>query len=58
MKILFCLVLILAGARAAAADTQDPDVLAVFDRSKGKIYALYGRELRDNPRLAGKIVFD
>ena len=30
----------------------------VFDRNKGGLYALYARAQRDNPGLAGKVVFD
>jgi hypothetical protein len=30
----------------------------VFERNKGALYALYGRALRDNPKLAGKLVLD
>jgi hypothetical protein len=30
----------------------------VFNRNKGALYALYGRALRDDPKLAGKIVFE
>jgi hypothetical protein len=30
----------------------------VFDRNKGALYALYGRALRDNPKLEGKVVFE
>jgi hypothetical protein len=40
-----------AGARAKSNE-------AVFDRYKGAIYAMYGRALRDQPRLAGKIIFE
>src|SRR5689334_4126757 len=58
MKIFLALLMLVTSGFAAAADTQDPDVLQVFDRNKGAIYAIYGRALRDNPRLAGKVVFD
>jgi TonB family protein len=30
----------------------------VFDKNKGAIYALYNRELRTDPTLQGKIVFE
>ena len=30
----------------------------VFDRNKGALYALYGRALRDQPELAGKLVLE
>ncbi|HUQ11901.1 MAG TPA: AgmX/PglI C-terminal domain-containing protein [Steroidobacteraceae bacterium] len=58
MKALLALALILSGTCVTAADTQDPDVNRVFDRNKGAIYAIYTRALRDNPRLAGKVIFD
>lgn len=57
----------LAGNPAAAAPalqggsagtTSGPSNDAVFDRSKGAIYALYARALRDQPKLSGKIVFE
>ncbi len=32
------------------------EVEIVFDRNKGALYALYGRALRDQPELAGKVV--
>ena len=28
----------------------------MFDRNKGAIYAIYNRELRDDPALQGKVV--
>jgi TonB family protein len=34
------------------------EVSIVFDRNKGSIYALYNRELRKDPTLAGKVVFE
>jgi hypothetical protein len=58
MKTLLALLVALTSTFAAAADTQDPDVLKVFDRNKGTMYAIYSRALRDNPKLAGKVVFD
>jgi hypothetical protein len=36
----------------------DPEIEAVFDRNKGALYALYGRALRENPKLQGKILFE
>ena len=30
----------------------------VFDRNKGALYALYGRALRDQPELQGKLVIE
>ena len=44
-----------AGSPATAGS---PSNEAVFDRSKGAIYALYARALRDQPKLSGKIVFE
>jgi hypothetical protein len=58
MKAFFALFLIAASVFAAAADSDDPDVNAVFDRNKGSVYAVYSRALRDNPKLSGKIVFN
>jgi periplasmic protein TonB len=34
------------------------EVEIVFDRNKGALYALYGRALRDQPDLAGKLVLE
>ena len=34
------------------------EVEIVFDRNKGALYALYGRALRDQPELAGKLVLE
>src|SRR5690349_3329055 len=34
------------------------EVEIVFDRNKGALYALYGRPLRDQPELAGKLVLE
>lgn len=48
---LFCAT---AGPLAAA----DSGVELSFDRNKGAIYALYGRALRDDPQLKGRIVFE
>jgi len=36
----------------------DPEIEAVFERQKGVFYAYYGRALRDNPKLQGKVVFE
>jgi len=58
MKILLATMMLLICTFAAAAETQDRDVLAAFDGAKGKFYAAYGRALRENPKLAGKVVFD
>ena len=58
MKVLLTLILVTASAFASAADSARRDMEEVFDRNKGGIYALYSKALRDNPKLAGKIVFD
>lgn len=58
MKALFALLLLSLPALAAAADTDDPNFQAVFDREKGRIYAIYNRALRDNPKLSGRITFN
>jgi len=34
------------------------EVEIVFDRNKGALYALYGRAVRDQPELAGKLVLE
>jgi len=34
------------------------EVEIVFDRNKGALYALYGRALRDQPELSGKVVLE
>jgi outer membrane biosynthesis protein TonB len=34
------------------------EVEIVFDRNKGALYALYGRALREQPELAGKLVLE
>jgi len=34
------------------------EVETAFDRNKGALYALYGRALRDQPELAGKLVLE
>lgn len=48
-----------AGSQAAGiahpAASNRESVELVFDRNKGAIYALYGRELRKRPRLQGRI---
>ena len=46
-------------ADAASGQTVDrTGVEETFDRNKGALYALYGRALRENPAIKGKIVFD
>ncbi len=36
----------------------EEEIALVFDRNKGAIYSLYGRELRDIPDLHGKLVLE
>ncbi len=36
----------------------EEEIALVFDRNKGAIYALYGRALRDQPDLQGKLVLE
>ena len=58
MKTLLAMILLAMSAHAAAAGSPQADFNAAFDRQKGRIYALYTRALRDQPGLAGKIVYD
>jgi hypothetical protein len=58
MKTLVAMLLMVVSAHAAAAKPRDADFNAVFDRHKGRIYALYRKALQNDPRLAGKIVYD
>ncbi len=57
----------IAQAAVAATGTHDAygrasrsqeEIALVFDRNKGAIYALYGRELRERPDLQGKLVLE
>jgi periplasmic protein TonB len=45
------------GASGKASRARE-EVEIVFDRNKGALYALYGRALRDQPELAGKLVLE
>ena len=56
MKKFIALLLIGMSTHAIAADKTDPNIEKTFDRYKGSIYAVYSRALRENPKLAGKIV--
>ena len=47
----------LAGPGGAAGRSAE-EIAMVFDRNKGAIYALYGRALRTNPMLQGKLVLE
>lgn len=40
------------------ASRSEEEIALVFDRNKGAIYALYGRALRDQPDLQGKLVLE
>jgi len=44
-----------ASALAAGADAS---IEQAFDRHKGGLYAIYGRALREEPKLKGKMVFE
>jgi TonB family protein len=52
----FASLLIAASLQAGAAEAEDADFAAVFDRNKGGINAIYARALRENARLSGKMV--
>ena len=43
----------LAAVAVAAPDREDIEI--TFDRNKGKIYALYARELKNQPGLQGRV---
>jgi protein TonB len=45
------------GASGKASRARE-EVEIVFDRNKGALYALYGRALREQPELAGKLVLE
>jgi len=51
------LIVVLQFAGGARAQT-DASIEIVFDRNKGSLYAIYGRELRTNPKLSGKVVVE
>jgi len=40
------------------SSTARNEIEQVFDRNKGALYALYGRALRDDPKLQGKLVVE
>ena len=46
-----------SGASGKASRARE-EVEIVFDRNKGALYALYGRALREQPELAGKLVLE
>lgn len=45
-----------SSAATGGSSRSREEIEKVFDRNKGAIYALYNRELRQNPALQGKIV--
>jgi periplasmic protein TonB len=55
---IFCLAMSLAPAHAGNSKQTEAKANIAIDRSKGKIYALYARALRDNPNLAGKFTIE
>jgi len=48
----------LARGGSGRASRSEEEIALVFDRNKGAIYALYGRALRDQPDLQGKLVLE
>lgn len=44
--------------RSGKASRSREEIETIFDRNKGAIYALYGRALRDQPELQGKLVLE
>ena len=51
-------VILLAMSLPSSAGSPDDDFSVAFDRHKGRVNSLYLRALKDDPRLAGKIVYD
>ena len=43
---------------SGSASRSEEEIALVFDRNKGAIYALYGRALREQPDLQGKLVLE
>jgi periplasmic protein TonB len=58
MKSFVVLLLIALCTPAVAANNPRAGIEETFDRYKGSIFAVYSRALRENPRLAGKIVMN
>lgn len=56
MRTFILVALLIATSAVAAAGRTRDDVLRVIDRNKGGIYALYARELRNNPQFQGEVV--
>lgn len=50
--LLTCLATVATGADTRMADE------TIFDKNKGKIYAVYVRELRNNPELKARVVLE
>jgi TonB family protein len=50
-----CTLLALAFCAAVATAESDVPIERAFDRSKGKIYAVYAQALRENPGLKGQV---
>ena len=48
----------LARGASGKASRSEEEIALIFDRNKGAIYALYGRALRAQPDLAGKLVLE
>lgn len=46
-----------AGGSGKASRSSE-EIALVFDKNKGAIFALYGRALRDNPAMQGKVVVE
>jgi len=55
LSMMLIAVLMSASSSPAVADAP---IEQTFDRNKGSLYAIYGRALRDNPTLKGKMVFE
>jgi protein TonB len=48
----------LARGASGKPSRSEEEIALIFDRNKGAIYALYGRALREQPDLAGKLVLE
>jgi TonB family protein len=48
----------LAKGGSGKPSRSEEEIALVFDSNKGAIYALYGRALRDQPDLQGKLVLE
>lgn len=56
----FSSMLLVAALMSASGSSAgaDASIEQAFDRSKGGLYAIYGRALREDPKLKGKMVFE